>query len=82
MSCQSTWLAAASASGPEEDGRQDLLELRAVIEQAKGMLMATFRCGPDEPSELLRRASRDGGAKVHVFAAKAGAQASRAVSIT
>ena len=28
MSGQSTWLAGSSACGPEEDGRQDLLELR------------------------------------------------------
>ena len=76
MSCQSTRLAATSASSPEEDGRQELLELRAVIDQANGMLMATFRRGPDEASQLLRRASRDGGVKVHVLAAKVGAQAS------
>jgi AmiR/NasT family two-component response regulator len=76
MSCRSTWLAATSASSSEEDGRQGLLELRAVIEQANGMLMATFRCGPDEAPELLRRASRDGGVKVHVLAVKVAAQAS------
>ena len=69
-------------TSPEEDGPQDLPEIRAVIEQAKGILMATFRCGPDEASELLRRASRGGGVKVHVLAAKLVAQASRAVNTT
>jgi hypothetical protein len=48
----------------------DLLETRAVIEQAKGILMATYRCGPDEALELLRRASQAGGLKVHMLAAK------------
>lgn len=66
----------------EEGGPQDLPEIRAVIEQAKGILMATFRCGPDEASELLRRASRGGGVKVHVLAAKLVAQVSGPVDIT
>src|SRR5262249_60488970 len=69
-------------TSPEEDGPQDLSEIRAVIEQAKGILMATFRCGPDEASELLRRASRGGGVKVHALAAKLVAQASRPLDNT
>jgi len=69
-------------TGPEEGGPQNLPEIRAVIEQAKGVLMATFRCGPDEASELLHRASRGGGVKVHVLAAKLVAQASRPLDNT
>ena len=53
-----------------EDRPIDLLETRAVIEQAKGILMATYRCGPDEALDLLRLASEDGGLKVHMLAAK------------
>ena len=53
-----------------EDRPIDLPETRAVIEQAKGILMATYRCGPDEALDLLRRASEVGGLKVHMLAAK------------
>ena len=53
-----------------EDPPLDLPETRAVIEQAKGILMATYRCGPDEALDMLRRASRAGGLKVHTLAAK------------
>ena len=55
---------------PDEDRLEDLQETRAQIEQAKGILMATYRCDPDEAFELLRRASRGGGVKVHVLAAR------------
>lgn len=34
------------------------MESRAVIEQAKGILMSTQRCSPDEAFDLLRRASQ------------------------
>ncbi len=47
-----------------------LLETRAVIEQAKGILMVTFRCSPGEAFELLCVAAQGGGMKVHVLAAK------------
>ena len=39
-----------------------------VIEQAKGILMAQQRCGPDEAFDLLRRASQRANVKVHVLA--------------
>lgn len=55
---------------PAEHRPIDLSEARAVIEQAKGVLMATYRCGPDEALDLLRQASRAGGLKVHTLAAK------------
>jgi AmiR/NasT family two-component response regulator len=34
------------------------MEHRAVIEQAKGIIMASQHCGPDEAFDLLRRASQ------------------------
>lgn len=39
-----------------------------VIEQAKGILMAQQRCGPDEAFDLLRRASQRSNVKVRVLA--------------
>jgi ANTAR domain-containing protein len=58
-----------SAPSDLDEGRlTDLPEIRAVIEQAKGILMATYGCGADEAGELLRRASRGGGVKAHVLA--------------
>ena len=57
-----------ASSRSEEDRPTDLPEIRAVIEQAKGILMATYRCGPSEAGELLRRASRSRGVKAHVLA--------------
>ena len=65
-----------------EDRPIDLPETRAVIEQAKGILMATYRCGPDEALDLLRRASEVGGLKVHMLAAKVVDLAKRALAIT
>jgi AmiR/NasT family two-component response regulator len=39
-----------------------------VIEQAKGIVMAQHRCGPEEAFDLLRRASQRNNVKVHVLA--------------
>ena len=47
---------------------QARLETMPVIEQAKGILMAQQRCGPDEAFDLLRRASQRANVKVHVLA--------------
>jgi hypothetical protein len=41
-----------------------------VIEQAKGILMAQQRCGPDEAFDLLRRASQRFNVPVRVLAAR------------
>ena len=41
-----------------------------MIEQAKGVLMAQHRCGPDEAFDLLRRASQRANVKVSVLAAQ------------
>jgi hypothetical protein len=50
------------------------LESLPVIEQAKGILMAQQRCGPEEAFDLLRRASQRANLKVHVLAAQIVAQ--------
>jgi hypothetical protein len=41
----------------------------AVIEQAKGIIMAQQRCGPEQAFDLLRQASQRTNVKVHVLAA-------------
>ena len=41
-----------------------------MIEQAKGILMAQQRCGPDEAFDLLRRASQRANVKVSILAAR------------
>ena len=53
---------------------QDSLESMPVIEQAKGIVMAQQRCGPDEAFDLLRRASQRKNVKVSVLAAQIVAQ--------
>src|SRR5215471_10299131 len=53
---------------------QDSLEPMPVIEQAKGIVMAQQRCGPDEAFDLLRRASQRKNVKVSVLAAQIIAQ--------
>jgi AmiR/NasT family two-component response regulator len=57
-------------SGSEEARPIDLPQTRAVIEQAKGIVMATYRCGPDEAFSLLRSAAQRANVKVHVLAAR------------
>lgn len=49
---------------------QARLDSMPVIEQAKGILMAQHRCGPDESFDLLRRASQRANVKVSVLAAR------------
>jgi anti-sigma B factor antagonist len=49
---------------------QARLESMPVIEQAKGIVMAQQRCGPDEAFDLLRRASQRANVKVSVLAAQ------------
>jgi ANTAR domain-containing protein len=45
-------------------------ETMPVIEQAKGIVMAQQRCGPEEAFDLLRRASQRANIKVRVLAAQ------------
>jgi hypothetical protein len=47
---------------------QARLDTMPVIEQAKGVLMAQHRCGPEEAFDLLRRASQRANLKVSVLA--------------
>src|SRR5215475_14140402 len=49
---------------------QARLETMPVVEQAKGILMAQNRCGPDEAFDLLRRASQRANVEVSVLAAQ------------
>jgi hypothetical protein len=49
---------------------QARLETMPVIEQAKGILMAQYRCPPDEAFDLLRRASQSANVKVSELAAQ------------
>jgi hypothetical protein len=42
----------------------------AVIEQAKGIIMAQQGCGPEEAFDLLRRASQRANIKVHVLSVR------------
>lgn len=61
---------------------QARLDSMPVIEQAKGVLMAEQRCGPDEAFDLLRRASQRANIKVSVLAAQIVEQVSAGASGT
>lgn len=56
---------------------QGALDGRAVIERAKGVLMATQRCSDDEAFGLLRQASQQRNVKLAVVAQQILARASR-----
>jgi hypothetical protein len=49
---------------------QARLDTMPVIEQAKGIVMAQHRCGPEEAFDLLRRASQRANIKLSVLAAQ------------
>lgn len=49
---------------------QARLDTEPVIEQAKGVVMAQLRCGPDEASDLLRRVSQGTNVSVSVLATR------------
>jgi hypothetical protein len=49
---------------------QARLDTMPVIEQAKGILMAQYRCRPEEAFDLMRRASQRANVKVNVLAAQ------------
>jgi AmiR/NasT family two-component response regulator len=46
------------------------LDNRDVIGQAKGLLMARHRCGPEEAFDHLRKASQHSNIKLHDVAAR------------
>ena len=56
------------ASRALADQLQEAMASRAVIEQAKGVLMAEERCGPEEAFEMLRRASQRENVKLRDIA--------------
>lgn len=49
---------------------QQAMESRAVIEQAKGILMAAQRCGPQAAFDILVRASQNRNRKLRAIAAE------------
>jgi AmiR/NasT family two-component response regulator len=53
---------------PDDGSAEALPGAVPVIEQAKGILMAQNRCGPEEAFDLLRRASQRANIKVQVLA--------------
>ena len=67
--------AAVPISRQEPRRDLELARLRArlaslpVIEQAKGIVMVQYQCGPDEAFEVLRRASQRANIKVSLLAA-------------
>jgi GAF domain-containing protein len=58
------------------DNLHRALQYRAVIEQAKGILMTRHSCSADAAFELLRGASQSSNTKVHDLAARIVADAS------
>lgn len=62
-------LVVAEASQPDRTAQVlDLLQSRAALEEAKGIVIALRRCGPDEAWETLRRASQGFNVKVRELA--------------
>ena len=49
---------------------QARLDTLPVIEQAKGVVMAQRRCGPEDAFDLLRQASQSANVKVSVLASR------------
>ena len=56
---------------------RDALETRDVIGQAKGIIMATMRCSPDEAYVLLKKQSQAENRKLHEVAANIAANVQR-----
>ena len=50
------------------------METRAVIEQAKGVIMSTMRCGPDAAFAVLVAQSQNENRKLYTVAAELVAQ--------
>jgi AmiR/NasT family two-component response regulator len=46
------------------------LETNPMVEQAKGIIMAQQRCGPEEAFDVLRQASQQANVKVTMIAAR------------
>lgn len=66
------------ALAEEVDGLTGKIEFRAVIEQAKGVIMHTMHCGPDAAFAVLVAQSQSENRKLHDIAIEiAGAQPPR-----
>ncbi|MGW3963554.1 ANTAR domain-containing protein [Amycolatopsis sp. NPDC005003] len=62
-------LVVAEAARPDRTGQMlDLLQSRAALEEAKGIVIALRRCDPDEAWHTLRRASQEFNVKVRELA--------------
>ncbi|WP_410610973.1 ANTAR domain-containing protein [Amycolatopsis sp. lyj-109] len=62
-------LVVGEAARPDRtDQMLDLLQSRAALEEAKGIVMALRRCTPDEAWNTLRRASQESNVKVRELA--------------
>ncbi|WP_233223195.1 ANTAR domain-containing protein [Amycolatopsis sp. CA-128772] len=62
-------LVVAEAAQPDRTEQTlDLLQSRAALEEAKGIVIALRRCGPDEAWSTLRRASQEFNVKVRELA--------------
>jgi hypothetical protein len=62
-------LVVAEAARPDRTEQMlDLLQSRAALEEAKGIVIALRRCGPDEAWTTLRRASQELNVKVRELA--------------
>ncbi|MDX3192334.1 ANTAR domain-containing protein [Streptomyces sp. MN03-5084-2B] len=62
-------LVVAEAASPDRTGQMlDLLQSRAALEEAKGIVIALRRCDPDEAWNTLRRASQESNVKVRELA--------------
>ncbi|WIX92620.1 ANTAR domain-containing protein [Amycolatopsis sp. DG1A-15b] len=62
-------LVVTEAGRPDRtDQMLDLLQSRAALEEAKGIVIALRRCGPDEAWNTLRRASQECNVKVRELA--------------
>jgi GAF domain-containing protein len=59
---------------------EQAMQSRAVIEQAKGIIMSTMRCSADEAMQLLIRQSQDQNIKLRELAAELVRNASRDTS--
>jgi hypothetical protein len=53
-------------TGPDSEQRR--YEFAPVIEQAKAIIMAQFRCGPDEAFEILCGMSQHANVKLRILA--------------
>jgi AmiR/NasT family two-component response regulator len=77
------WAARYQAAVLEAEQLREAMRSRAVIEQAKGILMARRRCSPDEAFDVLREVSQTNNTKLREVAREpAGTWFSRTMWVT